>query len=247
VASGKPVVVFLRPGKTPSGREVRAVLKHLVRRIRRHCQSPVANQVRLVLHTAAYWLMLGLRDTIPTASPLAKAEFTTLRFRLLKLGARVVEKVARIRIHFASAYKNHISTDRRHGLIRKWDVSDAAANDGKRLKVLLDKQNTASSVWADTAYRSKTNEAFMAKTGFRSQVHHKKPPRRALPETLARANAKRSKVRAAVEHVFAHQKDRMGLLVRTIGLKRARLKIGMVNLAYNMTRFLWLRGRTAPA
>ena len=144
-------------------------------------------------------------------------------------------------------YKNHISTDRRHCLIHKWDVSDAAVNYGKRLNVLLDKENTASSVWADTAYRSKTNEAFMAKTGFSSQVHHKKPPRRALPDSLARANAKRSKVRAAVEHVFAHQKERMGLFVRTIGLKRARLKIGMVNLAYNMTRFVWLRGKNAPA
>jgi hypothetical protein len=240
VESGKPVVVFLRAGKTPSGGEVRSVLKHLVRRIRRHwpctritlrgdshygrpeamawceqsgidyifglagnrvldalaatmaddlkvrraeagaekmrtftaftygakswqcerhvvarleatprgfdaryivtsieaearslyedvycrrgqaenlikmhkcqlasdrtsCQSPVANQVRLVLHTCAYWLMLALRDAVPAASPLAKAEFATLRLRLLKLGARVVEKASRIRIHFASA------------------------------------------------------------------------------------------------------------------------------------------------
>ena len=240
VESGKPVVVFLRPGKTPSGREVRSVLKHLVRRIRRHwpdtriifrgdshygrpeamawcedngvdyifglagntvlnalaatvaddlkvrraeagaermraftaftyaatswkrersvvarleatirgfdarylvtslegearslyediycirgqaenlikmhkvqlasdrtsCQSPLANQVRLVLHTCAYWLMLGLRQAIPATNPLAKAEFTTLRIRLLKTGARVVEKAARIRINFASA------------------------------------------------------------------------------------------------------------------------------------------------
>ncbi len=70
---------------------------------RTSCQSPVANQVRLVLHTAAYWLMLALRDAIPAASPLAKAEFATLRLRLLKLGARVVEKASRIRIHFASA------------------------------------------------------------------------------------------------------------------------------------------------
>ena len=70
---------------------------------RTSCQSPVANQVRLVLHTAAYWLMLTLRDAVPAASRLAKAEFATLRLRLLKLGARVVEKAARIRIHFASA------------------------------------------------------------------------------------------------------------------------------------------------
>jgi hypothetical protein len=70
---------------------------------RTSCQSPVANQVRLLLHSCAYWLMLSLRDAVPAASPLAKAEFATLRLRLLKLGARVVEKATRIRIHFASA------------------------------------------------------------------------------------------------------------------------------------------------
>ena len=70
---------------------------------RTSCQSPLANQLRLVLHTGAYWLMLALRDAIPRAAPLARAEFTTLRLRLLKIGARVVEKAARIRIHFASA------------------------------------------------------------------------------------------------------------------------------------------------
>jgi len=70
---------------------------------RTSCQSPVANQVRLVLHTAAYWLMLTVRDTVPAASRLATAEFATLRLRLFKLGARVVEKAARIRVHLASA------------------------------------------------------------------------------------------------------------------------------------------------
>ncbi len=165
----------------------------------------------------------------------------TLKQGKKKAGAKVQLAIP----HYG--YKNHITTDRRHRLIRKWDVSDAATNDGKRLKVLLSKENTASSVWADTAYRSKANEAFMEKNGFTSRVHHKKPPRRALAGALARANAKRSKVRAAIEHVFAHQKERMGLFVRTIGLGRARLKIGMVNLAYNMQRFLWLKGRTTPA
>ena len=66
-------------------------------------QSPIANQFRLVLHTAAYWLMLALRDAVPRRMPLAWAEFATLRARLLKIGARIVEKAARIRIHFASA------------------------------------------------------------------------------------------------------------------------------------------------
>ena len=70
---------------------------------RTSCQSPLANQFRLVLHTAAYWLMLALRDAVPRRMPLAWSEFATLRQRLLKIGARVVEKAARIRIHFASA------------------------------------------------------------------------------------------------------------------------------------------------
>ena len=68
-----------------------------------------------------------------------------------------------------------------------------------------------------------------------------------MPERIARANAKRSAVRSAVEHVFAGQKHRMGLLVRTIGIARARIKIGMANLAYNFHRLAWLDGRTAPA
>ena len=70
---------------------------------RTSCQSPVANQVRLVLHTCAYWLMLTVRTAVPARNPLAAAEFTTLRLRLIKIGARVVEKAARIRIHLASA------------------------------------------------------------------------------------------------------------------------------------------------
>jgi len=223
VASSKPVAVLLRPGKTPSGVEVRTLLKHLTRRIRRHwprtrltfrgdshygrteamawceangvdyifglagnavlhglaydvgddlkvrraeagtdrmrgfarleatprgfdaryivtsleggprhlyegiycargqaenlikqhkaqlasdrtsCQSPLANQFRLILHTAAYWLMLALRDAVPRRMPLHWSEFATIRRSLLKIGARVVEKATRIRIHFASA------------------------------------------------------------------------------------------------------------------------------------------------
>ena len=70
---------------------------------RTSCQSPLANQFRLVLHTAAYWLMLALRDAVPRRMPLHWAEFATLRQKLLKIGARVVEKAARIRIHFTSA------------------------------------------------------------------------------------------------------------------------------------------------
>ena len=70
---------------------------------RTSCRSALANQVRLVLHTAAYWLMLTVRDAIPNAQELATAEFATLRLRLLKIAARVVETASRIRLAFAAA------------------------------------------------------------------------------------------------------------------------------------------------
>lgn len=70
---------------------------------RTSCRSPLANQVRLVLHTGAYWLMLKLRDAIPRPQPLARAEFTTLRARLLKIAARITETATRVRIAFAAS------------------------------------------------------------------------------------------------------------------------------------------------
>jgi len=70
---------------------------------RTSCRSPLANQMRLILHTAAYWLMLTVRDVIPKAHALAAAEFATLRLRLLKLGARVIETASRVRLAFAVA------------------------------------------------------------------------------------------------------------------------------------------------
>ncbi len=68
-----------------------------------------------------------------------------------------------------------------------------------------------------------------------------------MPARMRRANAAKSVVRSKVEHVFAHQKGLMGMVVRTIGIARARVKVGLVNLAYNMRRFVWLSGKGVPA
>ena len=145
----------------------------------------------------------------------------------------------------AFGYKNHISIDREHGLIRKWTATDAAAHDGARLADVLDPTNTASDVWADTAYRSAKNETILTARGLVSRIHRKKPKGKPMPERTRRANATRSKVRSAVEHVFAHEKGPMALVVRTIGLARAKVKIGLANLAYNMRRSVWLHARAA--
>ena len=75
----------------------------------------------------------------------------------------------------AFGYKNHLGIDRRHRLIRRWTVTDAGRHDGALLPELIDPNNTAGEVWADTAYRSQANEKFLAGRVLRSQIHRKKP------------------------------------------------------------------------
>ena len=70
---------------------------------RTSCRSANANQMRLFLHTAAYWLMWTVRQALPQTAALRTAEFATIRMRLIKIAARVVETATRIRIALASA------------------------------------------------------------------------------------------------------------------------------------------------
>jgi hypothetical protein len=70
---------------------------------RTSCREPLANQVRLILHTAAYWLLLIVRNAIPRPQPLATAEFHTLRLGLIKIGACITETTRRVRIAFTAA------------------------------------------------------------------------------------------------------------------------------------------------
>ena len=144
----------------------------------------------------------------------------------------------------AFGYKNHLGIDRRHRLIRRWRVTDAARHDGALLPELIDPNNTASEVWADTAYRSKANEKFLTGVSCarRSTAKNLKAGRcRAAPPGLMPANQQCARSR----RVFARQKGPMGLFIRTIGLARATTKIGLANLVYNMQRMVWLAAQTA--
>lgn len=143
--------------------------------------------------------------------------------------------------------KNHIGVDRRFGLIRTFTVTHAAAHDGGQLEGLLDPNNLASGVWADTAYRSAANLNLLDRRGLVPQFQRAKPRGKPMPAHVARGNATRGRIRARVEHVFAEEKRRLGLIVRSVGLPRAKTKITLANLAYNMRRLAWLEGREAPA
>ena len=103
------------------------------------------------------------------------------------------------------------------------------------LRDVVTNDNSASDVWADTACRSQANEKWLKAQGRVSP----------MPDHVRRGNAAKSKVRARVEHVFAQQKAKMGLFIRTIGIKRAEAKITLANLACNMNRLIFHERRAA--
>ena len=70
---------------------------------RTSCSKATANQFRLFLHAGAYWLMWGLRVSMPKRSMWRVAQFDTLRLRLIKIAARVVEMKTMIRVHLPTS------------------------------------------------------------------------------------------------------------------------------------------------
>lgn len=68
-----------------------------------------------------------------------------------------------------------------------------------------------------------------------------------MPRHIQRSNAGKSVIRSRVEHVFADQKSQMRLFVRTVGITRATMRIGVANIVYNMCCFLFLERLNASA
>lgn len=147
--------------------------------------------------------------------------------------------------HFG--YKNHVSIDNAHKLIREFEVTSADVHDSQPFTDLLT-ENSSRDVWADSAYRSEEIEMELYAFGYRSHIHTKGKRNKPLSEAQKKANKKRSKVRARVEHVFGSIKNEQGgLFVRTIGLARAKTKVCLINLVYNMRRFITLHRQVAPS
>ena len=138
-------------------------------------------------------------------------------------------------------YKNHVNVDKQHKLIRQYVVTDAAVHDSQMLEDVLLPAEAGRDIWADSAYRSAEIETELKAKRLRSKIHYKGYRNKALTTQQQTWNRARSRIRARVEHVFGHQVTAMGgKLIRTIGLLRARAKIGLKNLTYNLQRFLIL-------
>ena len=133
-------------------------------------------------------------------------------------------------------YKNHVSIDVKYKLIRNYEVTDAAQHDSNVFETILS-DNTSKDIWADSAYRSEERLNRLKEDGFREHIQRKGCRHRKLTESEQRGNRTRARVRSRIEHIFGVQAQKAGnLILRTIGSVRARAKIGLRNLAYNMDR-----------
>ncbi len=138
-------------------------------------------------------------------------------------------------------YKNHINIDQEYGIIRKYEVINAAVHDSRMLGGLIDPDNEEVRLWANSAYRSKVIESVLEKLGIDSRIHERGYRNHPLTDDQKAENKMKSKIRALVEHVFGSWVMEMGgKLVRAIGEKRVTGVIGLKNLVYNMKRYLYL-------
>lgn len=135
-------------------------------------------------------------------------------------------------------YKNHISVDVKNKLIRSYAVTDAGVHDSQVFGELLQKDNRNKDVYTDSAYRSAESLKMLREQGYREHLQRKGCRNRKLTNWEKQGNHTRSKIRSRIEHVFGVQAMMAGnLILRTIGIARAWVKIGLRNLAYNMFRF----------
>lgn len=136
-----------------------------------------------------------------------------------------------------------MQTDAGGKFIRKYDVKDGSIHDSQVFESLLDERNSSREVFADSAYRSKEKESSLKAKGFRPRLQHKGCRNKPLSEREIQGNRTRAKIRSRIEHVFGIQTRRAGnLIIRTIGIARAKVKIGLRNLAYNLDPLCLLYG-----
>ncbi len=135
-------------------------------------------------------------------------------------------------------YKNHIKADTKKKFIDAYTVSDAAVHDSIAGKDLLSGKDKGQTLHADSAYSGEPFAAAVQDAKMISKIHEKGYRNQPLTKRQKRSNKTKSRVRARVEHVFGFLWQATGgVLIRTIGMARANVKIGLMNLAYNLFRY----------
>jgi transposase, IS5 family len=139
-------------------------------------------------------------------------------------------------------FKNHVKADQKTKLIEDYAVSDAACHDSQAVELLLSEQDRGRELHADSAYTGEELEELYKKYGIEAKINEKGYRNKPLTAEQKENNKEKSKVRARVEHVFGFMENSMnGSFIRTIGIARAKVKIGLMNIVYNMCRCVQLK------
>ena len=139
-------------------------------------------------------------------------------------------------------YKNHIKADTKTKLIEEYTVTDASVHDSQTIEQLLTEKDKDQPLYADSAYTGEEQEKIYENKGVINKVHEKGYRNKPLTEEQKASNKEKSSIRVRVEHVFGFVENSMhGSIVRAIGIARAKAKIGMINLTYNICRCTQLK------
>lgn len=142
-------------------------------------------------------------------------------------------------------YKDHIKMDGKSKLIDDYAVGTASEHDSQRLKDIISKQDKGQTFHADSAYVGEEQRKLISEVGMINKTHEKGTRGKSLTKKQISSNKIKSKARVRVEHVFGQMKKCMGgFEIRSIGISRAETQIGLKNLAYNMSRSVYLMNRT---
>jgi transposase, IS5 family len=138
-------------------------------------------------------------------------------------------------------YKNHVKVDAKSKLITKYGTTDASVHDSQALENLLKKTDKEKPLFADSAYSGKPISDLLNRKNIINKIHEKGYRGNPLTDKQKEKNRRKSMVRARVEHVFGFMENSMnGMYLRVIGHKRVNAMIGLINLTYNMFRYMVL-------
>ena len=144
-------------------------------------------------------------------------------------------------------YKNHVKSDIKTKLIEKYKVTDASVHDSQPVEDLLTKNDEGQELYADSAYTGEKQEKVYKKKKVVNQIIEKGCRNKPLTDKQKANNKEKSKTRVRVEHIFGFVENSMhGSFIRTIGFARAKAKIGMMNLTYNICRCVQLKLTVVP-
>ena len=133
-------------------------------------------------------------------------------------------------------YKQHTKVEKRNKIILSYDTTSAEVHDSKGFEGLLDEKDEGKDLYLDAGYVGQ--EEIVKQHKMNPIICEKGYRNRPLTKEQKSDNRKKSKTRCLVEHVFGFEEQTMrGLVVRTVGLIRAKANVALTSLVYNISRY----------